>query len=110
MKELKIASNETIKDWLLRVHAHFSTHPSALGQNIVQRIEQQISNGFTEKEAINIRQGLIHSINDLFDSLGEIPGISYDEILAFEQNFFPEGFNSNTSCQFCLKDKQACQC
>lgn len=110
MKELKIASNETIKDWLLRVHAHFSIHPSSLGQNVVQRIEQQISNGVTEKGAINIRQGLIHYINDLFDSPGKIPGISYDEILVFEQIFFPEGFNSNTSCQFCLKDKQACQC
>lgn len=110
MKELKISQNETIKDWVLRVYRHFNVHPCTLGQNLVQRIEQHMSTGFSEKEAIKIRQEMIYYINDLFDSPGEIPGISYDEILAFEQNFFPEGFHSNNSCQLCLKSKADCIC
>lgn len=110
MKELKITAQESIKDWVLRVHRHFSQHDTTLGQNIIKKIEQQMSAGFSESEAIKIRLNLINYVSDLFDAPGEIAGISFDEISSLDFIFFPDGFNSNTSCQFCLKNKEACIC
>lgn len=110
MKDLKIIQKESIKDWILRVHRYFSQTDSVLGENIVQQIEQQMSVGFSDKEAINIRLNLMNYVSDLFDAAGDVAGISFDEISSLEMIFFPDGFNSNTSCQFCLKNKEACQC
>lgn len=109
MSELRIRQTEAIEDWVKRMLDYFQDSEEPIAKYFLN-LSQQIGELDNQGNCMKLRMAWFDMHADICDMIPGSSGVTEEQLDKYENIFFPEGFNSNESCQMCLKKKSECIC